>query len=117
MMWSSTPDGLSKMSMHEIVNAFTNVPLSDLCHGIFGILPGEVLHVLGQGIIKYMFKCITNLLGPGDLKKREKDAYNALHHNLINRANRQSKKDFPRMTICGGFNDGTKMTAGEAVGK
>ena len=112
----STPNGLSKMSMHEIVNAFTDVPLSDLIHGIFGILPGKALHVLGQGIIKYMFRSITNLLGPGDSKKTEKDAYNALHHNLLNRANRQSEKDFPKMTIRGGFNDGTKMTAGEAVG-
>ena len=91
------------MLMHEIDNEFSNIPLSDLVHGIFGVLPGKTRHVLGNVIIKYMFKCISNIIGPGGTNKKEKYAYDALHQHLLNDASRQSKKDFPRMTMHGRF--------------
>ena len=65
----NTPNGLTTMSMHDIDNAFSDVPLSDLIHGIFELLPGDTLNLLGNGIIKYMFKSIVHLIGPGDSRK------------------------------------------------
>ena len=113
---AQAPGGLHTLSLHNIVNAFINVPLSDLVNGIFGICPAETLHVLGNGIIKYMFRCIIELVGPGQSRMAEKDLFDALHENLVRDAARQSDRDFPRMTVRCGFGDGTKMAAFEAFG-
>ena len=105
------------MSLHKIDNAFSHIPLSDLIHGIFGMTPGEVLHVFGSGIVReYMFRAIVNLIGPKDSKQAEKNFYNALHASLVYDARRQSERDFPRMSTGGGFADGSKMAAHEAMG-
>ena len=105
------------MSMHDIDSAFANVLISDIIRGIFGIVPAETLHVLGTGIIKYMLKAIVQLVGPNESKKQEKNLFDILHENLVWDAARQSKRDFPRMTIPrGGIGDGTKMTGGDAFG-
>jgi len=65
-------EGLSKLSMHYIDNAFSDVPLSDKEHGIFGCVPAEMLHVLGTGILKYLFESVSDLIGPNDSKKGER---------------------------------------------
>ena len=105
------------MSLHNIDNAFSHIPLSDLIHGIFGVTPAEVLHVFGNGIVwEYLFRAIVNLIGPKDSNMAEKNLYNALHASLVRDARRQSDRDFPRMSIRGGFGDGTKMASHEAIG-
>ena len=112
-----TKEDYKRMSLHKIDNAFSHVPLSDLVHGIFGVVPGEVLHVFGTGIVReYLFRAIVNLIGPKDSNMAEKDLYNALHTTLVHSARRQSEKDLPRMSTRGGFADGTKMAAHEAMG-
>ena len=111
------PGGLEGLSLHDIKNAFSGVPISDMVHGIFGICPAETLHVLGNGVIKYQFVCNVNLIGPGESKKKEKDLYDSLFENVARDAARQSERDFPR--ICPprkGFGDGTKMTASDRIG-
>ena len=37
--------------------------LSDFIHGILGVVPAEMLHVSGTGLLKYIFKCLCNLIG------------------------------------------------------
>jgi len=108
--------GLASLSMHHIDNAFSHTPLSDQTRGIFGITPPETLHVLGGGVLPYIFACITQLIGPNKSKQAEKDAYDSLHQHLVNDVARQSEKDFPRSTVRNGFGDGTKMSSVEAVG-
>ena len=56
-----------------------------------------------------------NLIGPKDSNMAEKNLYNALHASLVRDTRQQSDRDFPRMSIRGGFGDGTKMAAHEAM--
>ena len=107
---------LNARSKHKIDNAFDEVPLSDLIHGILGVCPAEMLHVCGNGIYKYQFECICELVGPNTTKQKEKDQMDALHQHLVNDARRQSDRDFPRMTIRNGATDGTKLSATERLG-
>jgi len=76
------PGGLDELSLHNIKEAFSGVPISDMVSGIFGICPAETLHVLGNSVIKYQFVCNVNLIGPGESKKKEKDLYDSLFENV-----------------------------------
>jgi hypothetical protein len=49
-------------------------------------------------------------------QKRDKESFDDLHHCLVINAERQSKCDFPRMSIHNGITDGTKMCGSERVG-
>jgi len=111
-----TDDGLTLISKKKIRNAFDNVPLSDLEHGIFGVVPAEMLHVSGTGLLKYIFKCLCNLIGTEKKNKHEKEAFDDLHRCLVGDAQRQSEKQMPRMSIRNGITDGTKMCGSERVG-
>lgn len=72
-----TDDGLTLISKKNIRNAFDNVPLSDVVHGIFGVVPAEMLHVSGTGLLKYIFKCLCNLIGT------EKKTSTIRRHSMI----------------------------------
>ena len=45
------------ISTRGICNALTelDLPLSDLVHGLYHVMPPELLHVSGNGLIMYMF--------------------------------------------------------------
>ncbi len=49
-------------------------------------------------------------------KKRDKESFDDLHCCLVINAERQSERDFPRMSIRNGITDGTKMCGSERVG-
>jgi hypothetical protein len=49
-------------------------------------------------------------------KKRGKESFDGLHRCLVINAERESKRDFPRMSIHNGITDGTKMCGSERVG-
>ncbi len=55
-----------------------------------------------------MFGCLDGLIGAAKSKKRDKESFDDLHHCLVINAERQSKRDFPRMSIRNGIIDGTK---------
>ncbi len=110
-----TENGLTLISK-KIQNAFDNVPLSDFIHGILGVTPSEMLHVSRTGLLKYIFKCISNLIGSEKKNKREKEAFDDLHRCLVGDAQCQSEKQMPRMSIRNGITDGTKMCGSERVG-
>ncbi len=48
------------ISTHDIQNAITdkNLPLSDIIHGPYKMMPPELLHTSGSGLIMYMFESL-----------------------------------------------------------
>ena len=69
---SQTPDGLANLSKTKIQNAFEGVPLSDNVHGLLGIVPAEMLHISGTGLLKYLFKSLCELIGTENSNKTRK---------------------------------------------
>ena len=108
--------GLHKLSKKEINSCFNGVPLGDLKYGIMGITPPEMLHVAGVGIFKYMFSCLSDIIGLGKTKEKEKLQLDCLHQVLTSQSTHQSEKDFPRTSMRNGITDGTKMSGKERVG-
>ena len=55
------------ISMYDIKNAFLErfIPLSDNVHGPFRMMPLELLHTSGSGLIMYMFESLRVQLGGG----------------------------------------------------
>ena len=107
---------LSQYSMHDIDNAFIGLPFADLTHGLFGCVPAEMLHVSGNGIMKYQLEILQTIIGYGGRKQHTINLLDTLHHNLVQDALGQSEKDIPRMSDRNGITDGTKMSASERVG-
>jgi hypothetical protein len=60
--------------------------------------------------------CLDGLIGGAKSKKRDKESFDDLHRCLVIKAERQSERDFPRMSIRNGITDGTKMCGSERVG-
>jgi hypothetical protein len=107
---------LKEYSIHDINNAFDDVPFGDRQHGIFGCIPAEMLHVSGNGIMKYQLEIVNSIVGYGKNSKNKLHKLDVLHHNLVHDATRQSERDLPRMSARNGVTDGTKMSASERVG-
>ena len=76
---------------------------------------GSFVHVAGTGIFKYMFSCISNILG-SNTTKRGKEAFDKLHQVLASQSTHQSETDFPRPSVRNGITDGSKMGGMERVG-
>jgi len=70
-----------------------------------------MMHVAGTGIFKYIFTCLSNIIGLGKTKEREKEELDNLHQLLSSQSIRQSDKAFPRTSMCNGIIDGTKCVA------
>lgn len=109
-------DGLSDLCKKDIQNSFDGVPLSDQIHGLLGCVPSEMLHVSGTGILKYIFSCLESLIGSPNRTRRDIDAFDDLHRCMVAKAQRQSERDLPRMSVRNGITDGTKMAGSERVG-
>jgi hypothetical protein len=62
---------LQEYSLRSLDNAFCNSWFSDQKHGIFGCVPAEMLHVCGNGIMKYQMDVINNIVGTGHNKKSQ----------------------------------------------
>jgi hypothetical protein len=52
---------------------FDNVPLGDDVYGLLGITPGEMLHISGVGLLKYMFASLECLISLTQSKKRDQE--------------------------------------------
>jgi len=109
---TNTPNGLASLSKKKIKNAFDDVWFGDQTYGLLGSVPAEMLHVSGTGILKYIFENLENLIA-GDI---DKETFDDLHRCLVRDAQRQSERDFPRMSVRNGITDGTKMCGSERVG-
>jgi hypothetical protein len=102
--------------LHEFDNAFDKTPFADQVHGIFGCVPAEMLHVTGNGIMKYQLEVVKQIIESGTKKTNKLNQLDVLHHNLVTESLKQSERDMPRMSLRNGVTDETKMTASERVG-
>ena len=89
-----------------------NLPLSDIISGPNGIMPPQMLHVSGKGLIKYMFESFSIQMGSG----QDRDYIDKLHVQIYMIIKRQSERDFPHGSIRNGIIDGTKCQAEERKG-
>jgi hypothetical protein len=88
------------------------MPLSDNVHGSFRMMPPELLHTSGSGLIMYMFKSLPLQLG-GSIDQDYIDQEHVVVSNIIQR---QSEHDFPRGSMRNGLIDGTKIQSSEQKG-
>jgi hypothetical protein len=104
----------AEFSKHSIDNAFMDddLPLSDSVYGIFSMLPPERLHVTCEGITKYMFDCLRNIID----RKIMMNDIETVHHNLNHRLRRNSERDFPRGSDRNGCLKNTLVNASERRG-
>jgi hypothetical protein len=100
--------------MYDIVNALTDkyMPLLDDCHGPYRMMPPELLHTSGSGLILHMFESLHVQIGC-DKDRDEIDKYH-IRISLIIR--RQSERDFPHGAMRNGLIDRTKCQAEERRG-
>ena len=105
---------LKQMSRYDIKNALTkkNMPLSDNIHGPYCMMPPELLHTSGSGLILYMFESLQWQIGGGKIR----DDIDKLHIRVYMSTKRQSERDFPRGAIRNGIIDGTKCQSEERKG-
>ncbi len=55
------------MTLEDITNALTekSLPLSDNIDGLYKMMPPELLHTSGSGLIMYMFESLRDQMGCG----------------------------------------------------
>ena len=101
------------ISKHPIKNALLqqDLPLSDLIHGPYRMMPPELLHTSGSGLIMYMFESLRNFMS-----NKNREIIDNLHVRLSALIQRQSERDFPRGSIRNGIIDGTKIQSSERKG-
>jgi hypothetical protein len=105
-------------SKHDIRNALTekNIPLSDAVHGPYRMMPPELLHTSGSGLIMYMFSSLRSIFGSGKDGMDKRELLDKLHQRLSADIQRQSERDFPRGAARTGLIDGTKCQSNERRG-
>ncbi len=81
------------VSRYDINNAFLekHLPLSNNVHGPYKMMPPELLHTSGSGLIMYMFELLHHQLGSG----KDPDNINQEHIVVSNIIKRQRECDFP----------------------
>jgi hypothetical protein len=67
-----------------------HLPLSDDIHGPYKMMPPELLHTSGSGLIMYMFELLRTQLGGG----KDREEIDHLHIGLSNLIKRQSERGF-----------------------
>ncbi len=63
-----------------------------------------------------MFASLECLISLTQTKKRDQESFDDLHRCIVINAQRQSERDFPRMSVRNGITDGSKMCGSEQVG-
>jgi hypothetical protein len=76
------------------------------------MMPPELLHTSGSGLIMYMFESLRTQLGGG----KDRDEIDNLHIVISNLIKRQSERDFPWGSMINGLIDGTKCQSSERKG-
>ena len=96
------------MATYDIENALhdDHLPLSDNVHGPYKMMPPELLHTSGSGLIMYMLESLWHSIGGG----QDIDLIDQQHIEISNLLKRQSKRDFPRGSMRNGLIDGTNAS-------
>jgi hypothetical protein len=81
------------MSMYDIKNALTekSLPLSDNIHRPYKMMPPDLLHTSGSGLIMYMFESLRDQMGGG----KDRDLIDRQHILISNLIKRKSEREFP----------------------
>ena len=56
-------------------------PSADQVRGIFGCVPAEILHVTGNGIMKYQIEIVKQIIESGSNKTKKLYQLDVLHQN------------------------------------
>jgi hypothetical protein len=101
-------------SKHNIENALIHehIPMSDPVHGIFRMLPPELLHITQEGTSEYIFKVLSALVGNNGARA----ILERVHQHLHNDRKRNSERDFPRSAARSGLLKDTLINASERRG-
>lgn len=107
-----------KLSKHPIENASmdSNVPLSDLVHGVYCMTPPERLHTTCEGSTKYIFEALVETLKTCEGSKELMDMMERLHFTIHHEWKRNSERDFPRSAARNGLLNHSKVTGSERRG-
>jgi hypothetical protein len=76
------------------------------------MMPPELLHISGSGLIMYMFESLRDQMGGG----KDRDLIDKQHVLISNLIKRQSERDFLRGSMRNGLFDGTKCQSSERKG-
>ncbi len=76
------------------------------------MMPPELLHTSGSGLIMYMFESLCHQLGGGN----DRHFFDQEHIIISNIITRQSERDYPRGSMQNGLIDGTKCQSSEQKG-
>jgi hypothetical protein len=104
-----------KLSKHPIDNTFmdSNVPLSDLVHGVYCMTPPERLHTTCEGTTKYIFEVLVEILETCKGSKELMDMMERLHFTIHHEWKRNSERDFPQSAARNGLLNHSKVTGSE----
>ncbi len=86
-----------------------SLPLSDNIHRPYKMMPLELLHTSGSGLIMYMFESLGDQMGGG----KDRNLIDRQHILISNLIKRQSERDFPRGSMRNGLIDGTECQSSE----
>ena len=110
-------DSLRLLSQrYNVKNALYRLPFADRIMGVHGCTPWETLHVIDQGLLKYIVESIHDIIGEKDAGKTDKDAFTKFFKVINQSLNRQSERDFPRRSVRFSPIDGSRITAVEVRG-
>jgi len=86
---NSGADFFCLISTYDIDNALHDdlLPLSDNIHGPYKMMPPELLHTSGSGLIMYMFESLRYSMGGG----RDRDLIDQQHIEISQLLKRQSE--------------------------
>jgi hypothetical protein len=76
------------------------------------MMPPELLHPSGSGLIMYMFESLREQMGGG----KDRDLIERQHILISNLIKRQSERDFPQGSMRNGLIDRTKCQSSKRKG-
>ena len=90
-------DVLHRLSKHPLEIAWHEdwVPLSDLIHGVYKMVPPELLHTTMEGITEYIFQLMKEMIEEYAEGKELLDTIEIIHRKLHFDKNRHSERDLP----------------------
>jgi hypothetical protein len=105
---------LQSMSQQYLKNGFEGVRFgAHNKRGIFGAVPGEMLHLISLGWFKYCLQAFAAQAGPTSQALKE---YDKLCSRLGETLSRQSDRDVPRTKFPRGFSSGANLMGHEMAG-
>lgn len=113
LMTNHDTAALQQMSQHYLSNGFDRVRFGDPQRGIFGAVPGEILHLVLLGWFNYTIDAFVAQAGSNTLATKE---YDQLFSRIGNLLSRQSDRDLPRTVFRKGLSTGGHLMAEEIPG-